>query len=78
MMHLLASEGGYQAFTLHGTEKGWLYFALLSGVLCLIVAGALMRGVLAADQGTSLMKEIAAAIQDARIAAVKSVIDQKT
>src|SRR5579863_7069832 len=64
MNHLLASEGGYQAFTLHGSEKGWLYFALLAGVLCLVVAVSLMRGVLAANQGTSLMKEIAAAVQE--------------
>ena len=27
MNHLLASEGGYQAFTLPSLEKGWLYFA---------------------------------------------------
>ena len=50
MMHIVASEGGYQAFTLHGAEKGWLYFALAAGVLSVLVAVNLMRGVLAADQ----------------------------
>jgi K(+)-stimulated pyrophosphate-energized sodium pump len=64
MLQVLASEGGYQAFRLGSTEKGWLYFALATGVVALIVALGLMRSVLAADQGTPLMKEIAAAIQE--------------
>src|ERR1700733_9089603 len=64
MPHRLGTEGGYQAFTLHSLEKGWLYFALCAGVFALLVALALMREVLAADQGTSLMREIAAAIQE--------------
>jgi K(+)-stimulated pyrophosphate-energized sodium pump len=70
-MHFLASEGGYQAFRLGGGEKGWLYFALAAGVVSLLVAVALMRQVLAADQGTPLMREIAAAIQEGAVAFLK-------
>ena len=62
MTHLLA-EGGYQIFSLHSTEKTWLYFALLCAVASIAVALLLVRGVLAADQGTASMKEIAKAIQ---------------
>jgi K(+)-stimulated pyrophosphate-energized sodium pump len=71
MNHLLASEGGYQAFTLGHLEKGWLYFALATGVLSLAVALNLMRGVLAAGTGTDLMREIAAAIQEGAVAFLK-------
>ena len=63
MTHLLA-EGGYQIFTLHTTEKTWLYFALLCAVASIVVALLLVRGVLAADQGTATMKDIAKAIQE--------------
>jgi len=68
MINLLASEGGYQAFTLRATEKGWLFFAMATGVVALLVAVSLMRGVLAAGQGTTLMQEIAAAIQEGAVA----------
>jgi K(+)-stimulated pyrophosphate-energized sodium pump len=71
MTSILATEGGYQAFTLHAAEKDWLYFALATGILSLLVALNLMRGVLAADQGTSVMKEIAAAIQEGAEAFLK-------
>ena len=71
MTNVLASEGGYQAFTLHAAEKDWLYFALAAGILSLLVALNLMRGVLAADQGTSVMREIAAAIQEGAQAFLK-------
>ena len=66
--HLLAAEGGYQAFTLGGIDRGWLAFALAAGVVALLVALYLMRGVLAADQGTASMREIAAAIQEGAVA----------
>jgi len=71
MMPIFASEGGYQAFTLGSAERGWLYFALAAGALALVVAVGLMRQVLAADQGTSLMREIAAAIQEGAVAFLK-------
>ena len=63
MTHLLA-EGGYQVFSLHSTEKTWLYFALVCAVASIVVALFLVRGVLAADQGTATMKDIAKAIQE--------------
>jgi K(+)-stimulated pyrophosphate-energized sodium pump len=62
--HLVASESGYQAFTLSGSAKIGLIFALATGVVALCVGVYLMRGVLAADQGTPTMREIAAAIQE--------------
>ena len=63
MTHLLA-EGGYQIFTLDNSEKVWLYFALLCAVASIVTALLLVRGVLAADQGTASMKDIAKAIQE--------------
>ncbi len=63
MIHLFA-EGGYQSFVLTGGEKGWLGFALAAGLISVIVGVLLMRGVLAADQGTTAMKAIAKAIQE--------------
>ncbi|MBW8826088.1 MAG: sodium-translocating pyrophosphatase [Acidobacteria bacterium] len=67
-MHLLASEGGYQAFNLHGGEWAWLAFSAGTAVLAILVGFVLMRGVLAADQGTPKMIEIAAAIQEGAMA----------
>ncbi len=66
--HLLASSGGYQAFSLSGAERAWLGFALATGAVAILVALYLMRGVLAADQGTPTMREIAAAIQEGAVA----------
>ena len=63
MTHLLA-EGGYQVFSLSSNEKTWLYFAILCSLAAIGVALFLVRGVLAADQGTDSMKEIAKAIQE--------------
>ncbi|HVA22647.1 MAG TPA: sodium-translocating pyrophosphatase [Candidatus Micrarchaeia archaeon] len=66
--HLLAADGGYQAFSLGGAERGWLVFALATGIVALATALYLMRGVLAADTGTDKMREIAAAIQEGAVA----------
>jgi K(+)-stimulated pyrophosphate-energized sodium pump len=63
MIHLLA-EGGYQAFFLTGKEKTWLVLALIAAVASLVTGVLLMRNVLAADQGTASMKDIAKAIQE--------------
>ncbi|HEV2756975.1 MAG TPA: sodium-translocating pyrophosphatase [Actinomycetota bacterium] len=65
---LLAAEGGYQEFELGGTEMMWLYFSALTALVAIGVGFALMRGVLAADEGTPKMKEIAAAIQEGAMA----------
>jgi K(+)-stimulated pyrophosphate-energized sodium pump len=69
--HLLASSGSYQAFTLGGAERGWLLFALAAGVAAILVGAFLMRGVIAADRGTTKMQEIAAAIQEGAVAFLK-------
>src|SRR5271154_6802158 len=64
MTPFLAAEGGYQSFVFSSTEKTWLVIALVTAVFGLGVGLVLMRGVLAADTGTPVMREIAAAIQE--------------
>ncbi|MDQ5816693.1 MAG: sodium-translocating pyrophosphatase [Actinomycetota bacterium] len=68
MNHLLAAEGGYQEFTLGGAEFFWLFFSAATAILALVIGYLLMREVLAADQGTPKMQEIAAAIQEGALA----------
>ena len=58
------AEGGYQNFTLSSTDKTWLYLALAAGVIGILAGLNLMRSVLAADQGSAKMREIATAIQE--------------
>ena len=67
----LAAEGGYQVFTLNGEAWFWLIFSALTALLALCVGVFLMRGVLAADQGTPAMIEIASAIQEGAMAYLK-------
>ncbi len=64
MIPVLGAEGGYQEFTLGDAEWLWLAFSAGTAVLAIAVGFHLMRGVLAADQGTSKMIEIATAIQE--------------
>ncbi len=64
MTTVLAAEGGFQQFTLTGTEYLWLYFSAGTAVLAIIVGFVLRRSVLAADQGTPEMQRIAGAIQE--------------
>ncbi|MDQ1519087.1 MAG: K(+)-stimulated pyrophosphate-energized sodium pump, partial [Actinomycetota bacterium] len=71
MTHVLAAEGGYQTFTLHGGEWLILIGAALTAVLAGLVGLVLMRGVLAEDQGTPKMQEIALAIQEGAMAYLK-------
>src|SRR3954464_15566937 len=71
MFHVLANEGGYQQFTLAGGDKFWLLFSGLTSLLAIGVGFYLMRGVLAADQGTPKMQEIAKAIQEGAMAYLK-------
>src|SRR5947209_5541914 len=68
MTHVLASEGGYQAFHLGGAEWFWLFFSAATAILAIVVGFYLVRGVLAADQGTPKMREIADAIQEGAMA----------
>ncbi|MQB00695.1 MAG: sodium-translocating pyrophosphatase [Actinobacteria bacterium] len=65
---LWAAEGGYQEFELGGSEFFWLFFSAATAILAIVVGFTLMRGVLAADQGTESMREIAAAIQEGALA----------
>src|SRR5438105_3258324 len=71
MFHVLAAEGGYQVFDLGGAEKLWLLFSGLTALLAIGVGFYLMRGVLATDQGTPKMIEIATAIQEGALAYLK-------
>ncbi|MGC1511573.1 MAG: sodium-translocating pyrophosphatase [Acidimicrobiales bacterium] len=64
MIPVLVAEVGYQAFTLGDAEWMWLGFSAATAILALAVGFYLMRGVLAADQGTPKMIEIATAIQE--------------
>jgi K(+)-stimulated pyrophosphate-energized sodium pump len=64
MLHVLAAEGGYQQFHLGGAEWFWLLFSAVTAILAILTGLYLMRGVLAADEGTPTMIEIAKAIQD--------------
>jgi K(+)-stimulated pyrophosphate-energized sodium pump len=68
MIHLLAAEGGYQVFKLRGVDKFWLLFSGITAILAIAVGFSLMRGVLAEDQGTPKMREIAKAIQEGALA----------
>ena len=63
MIALLASEGGWQDFTLKGGE--WLVLALsgAASLLAIAVGFFLAKSVMAQDEGTDKMKEIAGAIQ---------------
>ncbi len=71
MTPLLAAEGGYQDFALHGGEWFILVGSALTAILALLVGLLLTRGVLAADQGTPTMQEIAKAIQEGAVAYLK-------
>jgi K(+)-stimulated pyrophosphate-energized sodium pump len=71
MSHVLAAEGGYQVFTLHGGEWFILIASALTALLAIAVGFFLMRGVLAEDEGTTSMREIAKAIQEGAMAYLK-------
>ncbi len=66
-----AAEGGYQEFTFTSTEWFWLFFAAATALLAICVGFVLMKGVLAQDQGTPKMIEIAKAIQEGAMAYLK-------
>lgn len=65
---VVAAEGGYQKFHFDGGEWGWLIFSVGAALLAIAVGMVLVRGVLAADQGTPKMQEIAKAIQEGAMA----------
>jgi K(+)-stimulated pyrophosphate-energized sodium pump len=68
---VLAAEGGYQQFALHSGEWFVLIGSALTALLAIAVGFFLTRGVLAADQGTPKMIEIAKAIQEGALAYLK-------
>jgi K(+)-stimulated pyrophosphate-energized sodium pump len=68
MTHVLAAEGGYQAFHLHGGEWFWLIFAAFTALLAIGVGIGLRQTVLAEDEGTPKMIEIAKAIEEGALA----------
>ncbi|HLG66718.1 MAG TPA: sodium-translocating pyrophosphatase [Acidimicrobiales bacterium] len=70
-MTTLAAEGGYQQFHIGGSDTAWLVVALLAGLVGIGAGLVLMKGVLASDQGTSKMREIARAIQEGAEAFLK-------
>ncbi|MCU1460187.1 MAG: V-type H(+)-translocating pyrophosphatase [Acidimicrobiales bacterium] len=65
---LLANEGGYQQFHLGGAEWFWLIFSGITALIAIAVGFGLMNNVLAFDQGTPKMQEIAKAIQEGALA----------
>ena len=71
MTRVLAAEGGYQPFNLHGGEWVVLILSAASALLALGTGFFLMKGVLAQDEGTPKMKEIALAIQEGAWAYLK-------
>jgi K(+)-stimulated pyrophosphate-energized sodium pump len=68
---IFAVEGGYQEFVLKGGEWLVLWLAAAAAILAIAVGLFLVRSVMAADEGTSKMKEIALAIQEGALAYLK-------
>jgi K(+)-stimulated pyrophosphate-energized sodium pump len=68
---IFAAEGGYQEFVLKGGEWLVLWLAAAAAILAIAVGLFLVRSVLAADEGTPKMKEIALAIQEGALAYLK-------
>ena len=71
MTSILAAEGGYQEFVLNGGEWAILILSGLAALLAIGVGFILMKQVLAEDQGTPKMIEIATAIQEGAAAYLK-------
>jgi K(+)-stimulated pyrophosphate-energized sodium pump len=68
---ILASEGGYQEFTLGGGEKLVLLLSGISALLAIAVGFYLQRQVLAMDTGSPKMQSIAKLIHDGALAYLK-------
>jgi K(+)-stimulated pyrophosphate-energized sodium pump len=68
---LAASEGGWQQFELGSTEWTLLVLVTIVALAALALGVVLMRGVLAQEQGTAEMQEIAGAIQEGALAYLK-------
>jgi K(+)-stimulated pyrophosphate-energized sodium pump len=70
-LSLLGAEGGWQDFTLKGGEWTVLLLSVAAALLAIGVGFYLAKEVLAADEGTPKMKEIALAIQEGAMAYLK-------
>ncbi|MET0145637.1 MAG: sodium-translocating pyrophosphatase [Ilumatobacteraceae bacterium] len=70
-LSLLGAEGGYQEFVLKGGEWAVLILSVVAALLALGVGVFLARSVLAEDEGTPKMREIALAIQEGALAYLK-------
>ena len=70
-MPALIAEGGYQVFELKGGEWAVLLLSAASALLAIAVGFFLVKSVLAADEGSPKMKEIALAIQEGAWAYLK-------
>jgi K(+)-stimulated pyrophosphate-energized sodium pump len=68
---ILAAEGGWQSFELKGGEWAVLYMSVAAALLALLVGFILVRKVLAEDEGSPKMREIAGAIQEGALAYLK-------
>jgi K(+)-stimulated pyrophosphate-energized sodium pump len=68
---VLAAEGGWQDFQLRGGEWAVLWLSAASALLAIAVGFILMKSVLAEDEGTPKMKEIALLIQEGAAAYLK-------
>ncbi len=70
-LSLLGAEGGYQDFVLKGGEWTVLLLSAVAALLAIAVGFYLAKLVLAADEGTPRMRQIAKAIQDGALAYLK-------
>ena len=70
-LSLLGAEGGWQDFVLKGGEWAVLLLSVAAALLAIGVGFYLVRSVLAADEGTPKMQEIALAIQEGAWAYLK-------
>ncbi|MFM7686430.1 MAG: sodium-translocating pyrophosphatase [Actinomycetota bacterium] len=71
MPALFAAEGGYQDFVLKGGEWAVLLLSAASAIVAIAVGFFLVKSVMAADEGSEKMKEIAKAIQVGALAYLK-------
>jgi K(+)-stimulated pyrophosphate-energized sodium pump len=68
---LIAAEGGWQDFTLQGGEWAVLWLSAAAAILALGVGFFLVKKVMAEDEGSPRMREIAGAIQEGAWAYLK-------
>ncbi|MFM7252154.1 MAG: sodium-translocating pyrophosphatase [Ilumatobacteraceae bacterium] len=71
MPALIAAEGGYQEFMLKGGEWAVLLLSAAAAIVAIAVGFYLAKSVMAQDEGSPKMREIAAAIQEGAWAYLK-------